>query len=112
MPVKQRPAKKRRPRFSAEVLELFLDLEAVPARRRNRREWWDGSKRLAGLLGLSSEWWAMQNVHDLRARPCHPPEYFAHDAWFRCRAVREALLETVQATIDEPDGGKKAAAGL
>ena len=43
---------------------------------------------------------------------CHPPGYFAHEAWFRCRAVREALLEAVQATIDEPDCGNEAAAGL
>ena len=43
---------------------------------------------------------------------CHPPGYFAHDAWFRCRAMRQALLEAVQAIKDEPDGGKEAAAGL
>jgi hypothetical protein len=30
---------------------------------------------------------------------CHPPGYFAHDAWFRCRAMREALLEAVQAPV-------------
>jgi hypothetical protein len=112
MPVKARAAKERRPTFSREVLQLFLELERVPTRRRDRREWWDGSKRLAGLLGLSSEWWAMENVHDRSARPCHPPGYFAHDAWFRCRAMRQALLEAVQAIKDEPDGGKEAAAGL
>lgn len=78
--------------FSPELVALFIELEAVPARQR-RQEWQAGSKRLAGLLGLTSEWWAMCHVHDRSAGPCWPDGYYARDAWFRCRAVREALLE-------------------
>ena len=79
--------------FSPELIALFIELEVVPAHQRNRQEWQAGSKRLAGLLGLTSEWWATCHVHDRSARPCWPDGYYARGAWFRCRAVREALLE-------------------
>jgi hypothetical protein len=82
--------------FSPEIIALFVELEAVPGRQRDRQEWQAESKRLAGLLGLSSEWWSMNHVNDRSARPCHPPGYYAHNAFYRCRVVRQALLEATE----------------
>jgi hypothetical protein len=89
MPVKARAAKDRRPSFSAEALELFAELERTSQRSRRFK---DGSRELARLLGLVEQWWAGQHVHNRSSEPCHPEGHFAHDAWFRCRAVRVALL--------------------
>jgi hypothetical protein len=87
MPVKQRVAKERRPAFSAEIIELFVKLEHTSRRSQAFK---NGSKELARLLGLSTEWWMMQHVNDRAGAP--PPWLAAHAAWQRCRAVREQLL--------------------
>jgi hypothetical protein len=89
MPVKARAAKDRRPSFSAEALELFAELERTPG---GHRPYTEGSHKLARLLNLTTEWWSACHVNDRSLAPCHPEGYFAHDAWFRCRAVRTMLL--------------------
>ena len=89
MPVKRRVAKDRRPQFSPEVLALFLELERMP---RGSQRFTESSRELAGLLGLTAEWWAMQHVNDRSLEPCHPPGCVAREDWFRCRSVRETLL--------------------
>jgi hypothetical protein len=89
VPVKQRIAKDRRPQFSREVLELFVELEALP---RGSQRFKVGSKRLADLLGLMDAWWAMQHVNDRSAGPCHPPYKTAFADWHTCREMRLALL--------------------
>jgi hypothetical protein len=86
----------RRGTITAEALELFLELEAAPQVSRGRQDWKDKSKRLAGLLGLSPEWWMVQHVNDRSSGPCHPPHMCAHEAWHRVRAVRQALLEAAK----------------
>jgi hypothetical protein len=82
--------------FSPELVALFIELEAVPARQRDRQEWQAESKRLAGLLGLSSEWWSTNHVNDRMARPCWPREHYAYNAFYRCRVVGQALLEATE----------------
>ena len=93
MPVKLRAAKERRPRFSAEALALFVELERVPPRRRHRQDFRDKTHELARLLGLVDEWWGGNCVTDRSRAPCHPRWCVAHHDWFRVRGVREALLE-------------------
>ena len=80
--------------FSAEVLELFLRLEEL---RQSTPEFKAGSKRLAALLGLTSEWWTCNHVHDRSRGPCHPKGYDAFDDWHTCRRVRQELLAAVGA---------------
>ena len=89
MPAKLRTAKGRQPVFSAEAIALFVELERNP---RRGRPFTDGSRELARMLGLVSEWWTGNCVNDRRPKPLHPPGYAAHQDWFRCRQVREALL--------------------
>jgi hypothetical protein len=91
MPVKVRIAKDRRPSFSRETLALFVELERTSPRRRKTTEFIAKSKRLAGLLGLSAEWWTMQHVEDdNRFRP--QPGLIAHADWLTVRRVRAQLL--------------------
>jgi hypothetical protein len=92
MPAKARTAKKRRPSFDDETLELFVRLEATP---RDRRGFRDGDRQLARRLGLMTEWWGGQSVLDRSDEPCHPPSCCAFGEWHRCRSVREALLAAV-----------------
>ena len=92
MPVKLRTAKARRPSFAPEVVELFLELEHTPPRRRDGQEFKDKSKRLSNMLGLNTEWWATCHVNDRSRGPCWPPHVAAHSYWYKVRAVREALL--------------------
>jgi hypothetical protein len=86
----------RRPRFTKEALALFAELEAVPVRSRDQQDWQAASRRLAAMLGIEDEWFCSGcHVHDCSTEPSHSPEYVAHHAWFRVRAVREALLEAI-----------------
>jgi hypothetical protein len=55
-----------------------------------------GSHALARRLNLTTEWWSINSVLDRTAGPCHPPGYYAHDAFYRCRHVRIALLEAAE----------------
>jgi hypothetical protein len=72
---------------------LFVELEAVPARRRKGQEYQEKVHHLARLLNLVDEFWTGNNVSDTSRAPCHPPGYCAYDDWFKVRAVRLALLE-------------------
>jgi hypothetical protein len=99
MPAKRTPLERRRkPRFDAETLALFTKLERTPLRARNTRAYQDDVHELMRRLNLVDEYWMMQSPLDRHAGPCHPPGYCAHDAWYRCRAVREALLEATART--------------
>jgi hypothetical protein len=60
VPVKLRAAKERRPNFSAEALALFVELERVPPRRRDRQDFRDKTHELARLLGLVDELWSLR----------------------------------------------------
>jgi hypothetical protein len=95
MPAKLREPKDRRPVFTDELLDLFSELEVWPLRRRHGTEWNAKSKRLAGLLGLSSEWWTCQHVNDTEP-PCGPPDGAARTNWVTCREMRQRLLEAAQ----------------
>jgi hypothetical protein len=79
--------------ITPEALELFRELESVSERRLRREPYTEKSKRLANLLGLSDAWWRMEHVHDRSRGPCHPEGYIAREDWYRCRAIREMLLE-------------------
>jgi hypothetical protein len=92
MPVKLRTAKARRPVFDAETIALFVELERMP---RQSPQFEERSRALAERLGLMNEWFMRQNVSDRSAGPCPQPWLCAHQAWFRCRAVREQLLAAV-----------------
>jgi len=96
MPVKERAPKRGRPRFTTEAIDLFAQLEAAPARQRQRQDWKDGSKRLHGLLNLSSEWWMAGDVCDRSSSSCYPPEMPAHTAWRRCREIRLQILAAIK----------------
>jgi hypothetical protein len=89
MPVKARVAKDRIPQFSEEALELFVVLERMP---KGSRGFKDGSRKLARLLDLTDAWWTGNHVNDRSRKPCHPDGYLAREDFFRCRAVRTALL--------------------
>jgi hypothetical protein len=86
----------RRAVFGPDIVELFHELEATPLAQRDRLEWKVKSRALARGLGLSAEWWMTVDVHDRSSGPCWPEGYAAHDAWYRVRAVREALLEAAK----------------
>jgi hypothetical protein len=61
------------------------------------------TKRLAQLLGLTSEFWTCNFVNDI-AGPCHPPDggYQANKDWAACREVRKQLLEATGLTKKSP----------
>jgi hypothetical protein len=84
--------------FSRELIALFVELENTPVRQRGQ-EWQAGSKRLAGWLGLTSEWWSTNHVNDRMARPCWPRGHYAYSAFYRCRAVRRRLIEEATAAL-------------
>jgi hypothetical protein len=83
----------RQPSFTPEVLRLFAELEHMPGQ--GSQAFKAGSKRLAALLGLSSEWWGGQHVNDRSREPCHPEECQSYHDWYTCRRVRQALLAAI-----------------
>jgi hypothetical protein len=91
VPAKLRTAKGRQPSFTPDALALFVELE-----RKRTRAFSDGSRELARMLGLVSEWWTGNHVNDRSAEPCHPPWCVAYENWFRCRQMREALLAAAE----------------
>ena len=95
MPTNRTPLQRARQRhlFTAEAIALFLELEGAPERA---QPFSDDTRRLARLLGLTSESWTGQHVNDRSSKPVHPQGYVAHDDWHRCRAVREQLLEAAK----------------
>lgn len=99
MPTNRTPiSRPHRPSFSLQALELFAELESVPARARHGREFKDREHELARLLHLVTEWWTGNGVTDKSSRPCHPEGCIARQDWFRCRAIRLVLLQAVKET--------------
>jgi hypothetical protein len=94
MPTKRRVLDRpRRPSFTAEALALFVELEAVPPRRRHTDEFQAKDRELARMLGLGSEWLcSVASVTD-RWRPRSPPRRPAEHDQHRVYAVRRELLE-------------------
>src|SRR5215831_18209660 len=99
----------RRPRFTDEALKLFATLECVSPHDREhweddprpgrRREYLDGSKKLARLLELTTEFWGgCSVVAPGRFQPA--PHYAAHQYWATVMRVRRELLEAL-AEADE-----------
>jgi hypothetical protein len=86
----------RRATITPEALALFIELEQTPARQRGGQDFQDKAHQLMRWLDLVSEFWTMNSVLDRSRGPCHPEGYIARDDWFRCRAVREALLEAAK----------------
>jgi hypothetical protein len=93
MPTKRRriPRELRLPRFAPEAIALFAELEAYTDQDSQRFR--EGSKRLASLLGLGSEWLcSCAHVNDRSIESCHPPNHPATADWHRVRNVRLQLL--------------------
>jgi hypothetical protein len=83
----------RRPRFSAEVLALFWELEHSPYNDHK-------SKKLALALGLWDEYFLSGcHVNDKATQSCHPPNYPATEDFEHCRAIRAQLLQAIK---DQP----------
>jgi hypothetical protein len=98
MPTNKTPLRRapRQPQFTPEVLKLFAELNAVPPSRRNTDYYRGCARELMRLLNLTTEWWHGANVLDRGSRPIHVlPEYAEHDAWHRCREIREQLLQAL-----------------
>jgi hypothetical protein len=83
---------RRTPTFSAEVVDLFVELEHGTQRGAAFEE---KSHRLARMLNLIPEFWTINSVLDGSHGPSHGPDYIAHQDWHKCRAVRMALLDAV-----------------
>jgi len=79
-----------------EALALFLELERDP---RHAQPFSDDTRKLARMLGLTSEWWTGQHVNDRSDKPYMPPHLVAYQDWHRCRAVREALLQMARKAV-------------
>ena len=101
MPTKRKPRYRNwRPGlFTTEAVELFAELERRPG---GHLPYSPDSLRLARLLGLVSEWLTSCHVNDRSERPCHPPGYCAHDAFWRVLEVRQALLAVCAQRAGEP----------
>ena len=86
-----------RAEITPEALALFLELERARQNPRTDPKLQDKSRQLARMLGLLDEWvCSVCDVHDRSAGPCHPPGYVAHEAWFKVRRVRLALLAAAE----------------
>jgi hypothetical protein len=92
----------RKPQFTNEVLQLFVELEHTPRclGDSETEEFKTKAKRLAGLLGLSTEWWAGCDVNDADNLRPHKP-LAAHDYWLTVKRVRAQLLETTGRGAEE-----------
>jgi hypothetical protein len=87
-----------RPRFSAEAIALFTELEAT--KRRDTEDYQGKSEKLAVLLGLASEWLTGCVVTEANLRPLHPAGYIRNVDVVTVRQVRQQLLEA--AGLQEP----------
>jgi hypothetical protein len=94
----------RRASISAEALALFVELERASKRQRRKPEWRSKSKRLAGLLNLSIEFWTGNGVNDA-GPPVGPAGGAALEAWKACRQMRVRLLAAARLgrTVCGPD---------
>jgi hypothetical protein len=91
VPVKLRTAKTRRLAFSAEMVDLFVELEGTPEHQRHTRKFKDAEHELMRRLHLVSEFWSMNSPLD-RGGPCHPEGHLANRDWQTCRRIRRELL--------------------
>jgi hypothetical protein len=85
----------RRNRLTDEAIALFRRLSAMPPSARKGPEWKAQSQRLAELLGLENEWWAMWHVED------EPHAYVPEDNSYQigcCRRVAEVREQLLAAT--------------
>jgi hypothetical protein len=80
------------PRIDPETLRLFRRLEGTRPSKRDRGD----ERKLAEALDLEDEFWYGQSVLNRRTKPCCQPPYMAYDAFYRCRLVRELLLEAMK----------------
>jgi hypothetical protein len=87
--------RRRRPSFTPEILRLFVKLESLP---QDSIEFRTGSRELARMLDLISEWWSGQHVNDVSAGPHHPKMCCAFDDWHTCRGIRHELLTACSMT--------------
>jgi len=97
MPTNRTPIERIRQRqvITAEAIALFAELEAVPQGQRASKAFKDGQHELMRKLGLVSEFWTMNSVLDRSKRPPWPDHLVAYKDWYRCRGIREQLLEAV-----------------
>jgi hypothetical protein len=105
MPTNRTPIERQRHvRFSAEILDLFVELERWPGGRdRSSREYMAKSKRLSHLLNLNGEWWAGEDVHE-EFKPSWRPALplVGHWFWEECRQRRLELLAACGLQEKEP----------
>jgi hypothetical protein len=97
LPTKRRTlARSRRATFTPEVLTLFAELNAVPARDRGKDEFKKRDRELARLLGLGGQWLcSVASVTDgrpLRPASMTPSTYADH---VKVRVVRERLIAAI-----------------
>jgi hypothetical protein len=93
MPAKRRIINRpRRATFRREVIELFRTLDATPLRDRKTDAFKRRDRELAGMLGLSGEWFlSVASVTD-RARPPALPRRPAEHDHLKVYAIRLELL--------------------
>jgi hypothetical protein len=94
MPTKRRTLDRpRRRTYTAQIVGLFRELEAVPTRSRNSVAFKARERELMRALGLQNEHrFSMCSVLTRSREPCHPPGAPAWDDWFRVREARNVLL--------------------
>jgi len=86
--------RQRKTTTTAETVRLFVELDAVPMRLRQGRDFEQRAYELAQRLDLGDEHFCSRcSVLDRDSGPCWPEGYVARDAWFKVRAVRLRLLE-------------------
>lgn len=101
MPTNRRPLRHAvRPQVSPEAIALFRQLEAVPKRARNTREYHDGEKRLCRILGL--DFWSMKTPLSVSAMPEHREGSCQRECWRAAWEWRCALLEAATARAALP----------
>jgi hypothetical protein len=106
MPTKRTTINRQRtPTIDAETLALFVELNAVPMRRRDTDTFKQRDRALARRLDLGGEWMCdVCSVTDPSRKSYRTG--FHHDAWLKVRAVRLRLL--AMAGMSEPPARKRA----
>jgi hypothetical protein len=91
----------RTPLIDAETLALFVELNAVPMRRRDTQAFRARDLELHRRLGISIEWKCdVCSVLDPSRKSYRTG--FHHESWLRVRAVRLQLLEAAGMTEARP----------
>jgi hypothetical protein len=89
MSTKRQIIDRRKSHVTEEALTFFAECEKRPRRDEN---FTDRSRELARMLDLNGEWWAACTPLNRSKEPTASPGYYAHDAWHRCRAIRNEML--------------------